>query len=70
MGYTVTAWELNQAADKLADDAAETVQLDNYIVKLVRKADEKAKLVQQRLLAIHWTILAHTKEHPHHKVVG
>ena len=69
MGYTVTAWELNQAADKLADDAAETVQLDNYIVKLVQRAGEKAKLVQQRLLAIQWTILTHTKEHPRQKVV-
>ena len=44
MGYTVTAWELNQAADKLADDAAEEVQLDNYVVKLVQTTAEKGQV--------------------------
>jgi len=68
LGYTRQAWRLNDIADKLADEAANSHQLDNYIVKLVREMDKKAELVQQRLMAIHWTIFEHNERSPMIKI--
>eukprot|EP00959_Pyramimonas_sp_CCMP1952_P014337 303560-Pyramimonas_sp.AAC.1 len=53
--YNIQPWAFlaNQLADQIASDAAERVQLPDWVIRPVLEADREVALIQNRIAAVH-----------------